>query len=236
MPEGLLLAIDTSPRMASVALAGAGGLVAEYTWHAGMDHTRQLMPVIRAVLHENGAGAADLEAVAIATGPGSFNGLRVGMATAKGLAYGLGIALVAATTLEVAAYQHVATSLPICAVQDVGRGEIARAVFQWPVEGEWSRLVAEHITTPEALAKSIKRRTILCGEARDSLLAVLGAALGHRFMVTGPAASVRHAGLLAELGRRRLVAGETEDLQTLQPLYLRRPSITERKVSATLRM
>ncbi|MSQ28714.1 MAG: tRNA (adenosine(37)-N6)-threonylcarbamoyltransferase complex dimerization subunit type 1 TsaB [Dehalococcoidia bacterium] len=236
MVDGLLLAIDTSTKTASVALAGPAGLVAEYTWHAGMHHTRQLMPAIRAVLHENGAAAVDLAAIAIATGPGSFNGLRVGMATAKGLAYGLGIPLVAATTLEVAAYQHATASLPVCAVQDVGRGEIAWGVFQWPVGGEWSRLVTEHITTPEALAKAVKRRTLLCGEPRELLLAVLEAASGPTFMVCGPAASVRRAGHLAELGRRRLLAGETEDLQTLQPLYLRRPSITERKVSATLRL
>ena len=236
MADGMILAIDTSTRSASVALARAEGLVAEYTWQAGKDHTRHLMPVIRAVLHENGAAAADLAAIAIATGPGSFNGLRVGMATAKGLAYGLGLPVVAATTLEVEAYQHAAAPWPICAVHDAGRGELAWGVFHRSPDGEWRRLTAERITTPEALAKAIKRRTLLCGEVPASCLAALQAGSGNRFVIAGAAASLRRAGFLAELGQRRLEAGQTEDLYTLQPLYLRRPAITQRKQSTTLRL
>src|SRR5688572_29406391 len=82
--EGLLLALDTSTRTASVAIATRETLLAEYTWRVGQNHTRQLLPVIKAVLEENRLTIGEVTAVAVARGPGSFNGLRAGLATAKG--------------------------------------------------------------------------------------------------------------------------------------------------------
>ncbi len=130
MPDpALLLALDTSTRWASVALSRGPTLLAEYTWQAGTNHTRQLLPVIKAVLQENQARLGDVGVVAVASGPGSFNGLRVGMATAKAFARTLGAPLVAVGTLEVEAYPHAAFPGPICPVHDAGRGELAWAMY-----------------------------------------------------------------------------------------------------------
>lgn len=232
--SGLLLAIDTSTRMASAALARPEGLVAEYTWQSGMNQTRQLLPVIHALLGENGLTVEQLTAVAVASGPGSFNGLRVGMATAKGFAYSLSIPLLAATTLEVAAYPHAAAPWPVLAVQDAGRKEVAWAVFRDVPDSGWTRLVPEHITPPDALLKAVRGRTLVCGEPPEWLLPALRERKG---VVLPPAAArVRRAAALAALAWRRLDAGEIEDLNSLEPLYLRRPPITQRRESATLRI
>ena len=159
-----MLAIDTSTRTASVALASPDATLAEYTWHAGMNHSRQLLPAIRALLHENQAEIAEVTALAVAMGPGSFNGLRVGMATAKGFASSLGIPLVALGTLEVEAFQHAAVPWPICALQDAGRGELASSTYFQEPQAGWGQLLPERISTPEELIKTIRRRTLLCGE------------------------------------------------------------------------
>src|SRR5687767_9271345 len=103
MSGPLLLALDTSTRIASVALATPDTLLAEYTWRVGQNHTQQLLPVIKAVLQENGVTIQELTSVAVARGPGSFNGLRAGLATAKAFAYSLDIPLLAANTLEIEA-------------------------------------------------------------------------------------------------------------------------------------
>ncbi len=96
----MLLAIDTSTHYASVALHDRSALLGEHTWLARQDHTRTLLPNVKRLLQDAGCGLANLSAVAIALGPGSFNGLRVGLSTAKGLAIARGIPLVGASTLE----------------------------------------------------------------------------------------------------------------------------------------
>lgn len=226
--SGPLLALDTSTRTASVAVAarenlpnGQAGLLAEYTWRVGQNHTQQLLPVIRAVLHENNLTIQEVAAVAVARGPGSFNGLRAGMATAKGFAYSLNIPLLAVNTLEIEAYAHASVPRRIFAVHDAGRKELAWATYSG-TDG-WRQLSEERITAPEVLARALKRRrALLCGEVPDWFLPYLEGPGKERIMFAMGIASVRRAGYLAELAWRRLDAGQTEDVATLQPLYLRR--------------
>jgi len=221
-PSPLILAIDTSTRRAGVALARGAEPVADYTWLAGQHHTEQLLPVVDAVLKENGLALHDVQALAVATGPGSFNGLRVGLATVKSFAVALGLPLVSASSLEVEAYAHAAAPWPIFAVHDSGRKELAWAVYRGPAEA-WRCAVPERITAPEELIARVRGRSILCGELPEWALPDLVAALGARAIIPSPAARVRRAGLLAELGYQRLLAGRMEDVDTQQPLYLRRP-------------
>lgn len=219
MSDPLLLAIDTSTRLASVALARPDAFVAEYTWAAGQNHARQLVPVIRAVVSENGVSLEDLTALAVAVGPGSFNGLRVGLATAKALALSLSLPLVAVGTLEVEAYQHAAVPWPVCAVHDAGRGRLAWAAYHRLASG-WHELLSPHITSPEELFAAVDSRTLFCGELPAWFLPRLKEALGRRVVLPSPAAQVRRGACLAELAWKRLEAGEVADPATLHPLYL----------------
>ncbi len=162
----------------------------------------------------------------MAKGPGSFNGLRVGISTAKGLAFSLGIPIIGISSLEVVAYQHAKTGLPICPIFNAGRGEIATAIYQRK-DNKWRQLVAEHITTVDALCSAITTKTIFCGEFISSLASEIKKRLGERAIIATTASP--RARLLAELGKRRLEAGDYDHLTTLQPLYLRRPAITQAK-------
>lgn len=224
------LAIDTSTETASIALSSEGEVTAELTWHAGQNHTAELMPNLVHLLQQARVNLKDMEGLIVAKGPGSFNGLRVGMATAKGLSFALGIPLVGVSTLEVEAFPHAATALPICPILNAGRGEIATALFQVR-RGKWRRLREEHITTLDSLLLEIKGRTIFCGKIPHEVALQLKEGLGQRALILGGAAWLRRAGYLAELGWRRLEKGDFDHLPTLQPLYLRRPAITIRKES-----
>ncbi len=219
--NALCLAIDTSTRTASVALARPDALLVEHTWLAGQHHTQHLLPVVQAALTQAGVTLADVTLLAVATGPGSFNGLRVGIATIKSFAATLGLPIVAATSLEVAAYAHAASPYPVCAIQDAGRRELAWAIYRGPVAA-WRQVAPEQITAPADMARRLRGRTILTGEIPDWALPELQAAIGDRGILAAPATRVRRAGLLAELGFQRLAHGRTEDINSLQPLYLRR--------------
>ncbi|MBE0480872.1 MAG: tRNA (adenosine(37)-N6)-threonylcarbamoyltransferase complex dimerization subunit type 1 TsaB [Dehalococcoidia bacterium] len=219
------LSLDTSTAFTSLALSQEGKVIAELTWKTGRNQTAETMPGLLSLLRLAEVDRRSIEGVILARGPGSFNGLRAGMSLAKGLAFSLGIPLVSISTLEVAAYPYAATRLPICSMLNAGRGEIAAAIYQ-SLRGRWRRLVEEHITDPEGLISSIHGRTLFCGEIPEPVAAKISGSLGSSAIIIGGAAGVRRAAYLAELGWRRLQAGDFDHIPTLQPLYLRKPAIT----------
>jgi tRNA threonylcarbamoyl adenosine modification protein YeaZ len=223
------LAIDTSTETAGIALLEAGEVAAELTWHSGQNHTTELLPNLRALLKSDDLSV--IEAVFVAMGPGSFNGLRVGVSTAKGLAYSLEVPLVGINTLEADAYQHAGAGLPVCPVQNAGRGELA--VARYRLSGrEWIQLEAAHVTNTETLCEKTGEKTLFCGEYLPNVATVINERLEELAVIVTPATRLRRAAFLAELGLKRLAAGETDDPATLQPVYLRRPPITQPKTPA----
>ena len=222
------LAIDTSTDIAGIALSHEGEMIAEMTWHSGRNHTVELVPNIANLLKQAKLNPQELSAVFVARGPGKFNGLRVGMSTAKGIAFALNIPLVGVSTLEIEAYPFAFTGLPVCPVHNASRGEIATALYQQNGD-DWCRLVDEYITTTDALCQQIKEKTLFCGEIPSSVIQQLRQRLGNQVIIPDSTTRLRHAICLATLGWRRLIKGDCDNPASLQPLYLRQPSITQRK-------
>ncbi len=222
------IAIDTSTDTASLALVQDSEVLAELTWRCGQNHTTQLVPHLAHLLDQARLNMKSVTAIIVARGPGSFNGLRVGLSTAKGLALSLGVPIVGISTLEVEAYQYAETGLPVCPIFSAGRGEVATATYQMKGK-EWLQLAAEHISTIVALCSQITTRTVFCGDFVTLIAPQLRKQLKQRAVIPPPASRLRRAGFLAELGQQRLKAGDYDNLATLQPLYLRRPSITKPK-------
>ena len=222
------LAIDTSTDTASLAIVQDSEVLAELTWRCGQNHTAQLLPHLAYLLNQTKLSPQSTTGIIVARGPGSFNGLRVGISTAKGLAFSLGIPIVGISSLEVEAYQHAETGLPICPIFNAGRGEIATAIYQ-AKHNEWRQLIAEHITTVESLCSQITTKTIFCGEFISFIATQLRKQLKQKAVIPPPAAGLRRASFLAELGLKRLKADDYDNPATLQPLYLRRPPITKPK-------
>jgi tRNA threonylcarbamoyl adenosine modification protein YeaZ len=222
------LAIDTSTDTASLALVEDGQVLAELTWRCGQNHTRQLLPNLEHLLKQSQLSPKSLSGIIVARGPGSYNGLRVGISTAKGLALSYGIPIVGISSLEAEAYQYAETGLPVCPIFDAARGEIATALYQRKNK-EWRQLAAEHITTVEALCARITSKTVFCGDFMPAIAPQLKKQLNQKAVIPSPLTGLRRASFLAELGLKRLEAGDYDDLATLQALYLRRPPITQAK-------
>ena len=170
----------------------------------------------------------DTSVVIVAKGPGSFNGLRVGLSTAKGLAFSLGVPIIGISSLEMEAYGHAETGLPICPIFNAGRGEIAAALYQ-KKDNEWRQLAPEHITNVDALSNEIDEPTLFCGEYVAVIARQLKEKLREKAVIAPD--RMRSAVSLIELAQPRIDAGDYDDPATLQPTYLRRPHITKPKRS-----
>jgi tRNA threonylcarbamoyl adenosine modification protein YeaZ len=221
------LTIETSTDTASLVLTENEKVFAELTWYCGQNHTVELLPNLTYLLKIARTDLQAIKGIIIARGPGSFNGLRVGVSTAKGLAFSLKVPIIGVSTLEATAYQYSETDLPICPIFNAGRSQIATSTYQRQ-NNEWRQLVAEHIDTLENLFSTITTKTFFCGDLTSSVITRIKK-LGHKTASISLATRPRRAGFLAELGQVRLAAGDNDDPIKLQPIYLRRPPITKRK-------
>lgn len=223
----MLLAIDTSTKQAGIALYdGARGLIAEYNWHSANRHTEELMPAVAQMLAQASAKPSGLRAAAVAVGPGSFTGLRVGLAAAKGLALANDLTLLGIPTLDTVAYPHQAQPVPVVAVLQAGRGRVYWAPYAHG-PGGWAAQEPPRLSTVPELANTVVRPLMFVGEVstadRETLISWAGRA---RANFLPSALSLRRAGYLAELGWRRFDAGEADDPAALSPIYLQQPDGT----------
>lgn len=219
----MLLAIDTATNVPGIALFAAQGILGELTWHTREHHTRSLMPEIVHLLELLNADLRQLQAVAVATGPGSFTGLRIGLSAAKGLAYSLNAALLGVPTLDIAASACALQPLPVCAVLLVGRERYAAAIYR--TDGQIAARTSSYIfgsaeTAAAQIAETARGQFVLTGETDDSLCAQLAVHAGERARVAPRALQLRRAGYLAELAWRRWQAGERDEISRLTPYYI----------------
>lgn len=215
----MLLAIDTATRMAGLALYDANGLQAEQMWRTRDNHTVELMPYIVHACEQQGLSPADLRAIAVSLGPGSFTGMRVGLSVAKGLALALQIPLLGVPTLDVTAHAFASEKRPVCAVLPAGRSRWVTAFYAWDVDG-WRRRSEYALVSERGLLESIQEPTLICGEFDHHLAEALRSSLPDLAMLASPALAPRRAGCLAELAWKRFEAGERDDPASLSPIYL----------------
>ncbi len=219
-PVGVLLALDTSSASVGYALHDGTTLFAETMWQGQRQGTAMLLDAAMHSLASVGKTKGDLVAIAVATGPGSFSGLRVGLGIAKGLALGLGLPIVGVPTLDATAAPFVSV-LPqgsvVCATVAAGRGRYAYALYAGddlaPTEGP------THATAPEiARVLAAYPMSLVCGEMDTVAEAAFAAVPG--VIVPTVGARTRRAGALADLAWRRILWGNTNDLVSLAPVYL----------------
>ncbi|HZU69363.1 MAG TPA: tRNA (adenosine(37)-N6)-threonylcarbamoyltransferase complex dimerization subunit type 1 TsaB [Ktedonobacteraceae bacterium] len=244
----LLLALDTSTRQASVALCSEDTLFGEYTWQVGNNHSVELLERIQRLLAECGNTMQDIDGVAVATGPGSFNGLRVAVASAKALAFALQRPLVGVSTLDIIAAQQQQWHGPICSILDAGRSEVYAACYLFDAmdqDGEiiyqMRRLSDYLLLTPQDLSAYLKDQLsawvgipgerdlppfLFCGEITPAVREALHQLLPEHSFFVNALQATRHASTLAMFAVQRILDGLVDDPLLLEPMYLRRPSIT----------
>jgi tRNA threonylcarbamoyladenosine biosynthesis protein TsaB len=214
----MILAIDTATQYAGLALYDQSGVRAEEAWHAGRNHTIELMPRIVRMLQTGGREVSDLAAFAVALGPGSFTGLRIGLAIAKGLALPHKLPLIGIPTLDITAYPWRDSDVKVWAIAQAGRGRILAACYD-RLEDQWQPLDEPHLTNFEDLAAQIEDRVLCTGEIDERGVQTLSEGTGQKARIVSPAARLRRAGYLAELAAARLASGQLDDPDTLAPIY-----------------
>jgi tRNA threonylcarbamoyladenosine biosynthesis protein TsaB len=224
--EPLVLALDTASASGGVALVRGRAVLGEASWQVGGQQTSEVLPAAVRLWERAGITAADLDAVAVSAGPGSYTGLRVGFSLAKGMALARGLPVVAIPTLEAVAYQHRDAAARRCAVVDAGRGQLYVARFE---RGQMLPRQRGQVAvlTPDELAGRLaaeRRPLLVCGELYPRLIDTLRAEAAPSVRFVSPAAALRRPAFLAELALLRLAAGAVGDPAPLQPLYLRRPA------------
>lgn len=219
-----LLALETATPAQGVALVEDDRLLAELSYEAKGNRGGLLLPTVDQVLQKAGLAARDLDAVAVSVGPGSFTGLRVGLATAKGLALGSGAMLVGVPTLEALAEGYAHADWTICALLDAYRGEVYMALFRRK-GSTLERLSPDAVLAPEAVASAlveVEGSIHLIGNGAARYHERLHAALGDRAGMTDEGLrAVPSAAVVARLGLRQFAGGNKPDAE-VAPLYLRR--------------
>jgi len=212
-----LLALDTSTRMVGVAIYDGYQVLYESVWLSPDYHTVELAPAVETALQKVGGGIEKLAAVAVAIGPGSFTGLRIGLALAKGIILIKRTPLIGIPTLDILVAAQPVSECQLVVVLRAGRGRLVVNFYQ-AVGGCWQTNRDLQVLTPGELAQEIKTPSLLCGE--------LTVAERELFMdqayitLTSPAQALRRPAFLAEIAWRRWQNGQIDDPASLAPLYI----------------
>jgi tRNA threonylcarbamoyladenosine biosynthesis protein TsaB len=213
----MLLAIDTSTSTTGIALFDGEKVLAECTWQGPGYQTVELAPEIGLLLRRVGRKTVNVKAVAVATGPGSFTGLRIGIALAKGLALSGGRDLIGVPTMDVIAQAQPKFDTRLYVVLEAGRGRLAGMWYKWGRVG-WQSDGELDLVQQEELPDLIDEEASVCGELSKEVRKLLRKE-GHVSQVSA-ASCHRRPGFLAELGWNRLRKGEGSDPKTLSPIYI----------------
>jgi tRNA threonylcarbamoyladenosine biosynthesis protein TsaB len=226
----VLLALDTSTRVVGVALYDGDHVASESVWTSVDHHTIELAPAVAAGLRRAGVTMGEIQVVAVATGPGSFTGLRIGLALAKGIVLARRLPLIGVPTLDILAAAQPPRRNDLAAVLAAGRGRLAvswyravdpashaggeaRQAFAWRPTGETA------VLTVEELSHRIQKPTLVCGELSAEERRILARKRVSVLLAT-PAQSLRRPSFLAELAWQRWQAGQVDNPATLSPQYL----------------
>lgn len=219
----LVLGIDTATLACSVAVTKAAEVLAEYTLLIKKTHSERLLPLVAALLNDIGLTARDLDGVAVAAGPGSFTGIRIGVTTARALGQALNLPLAGVSTLEALASQ--ADHFPglVSPILDARRGQVYNAVFRSGNGRE--RLSPDRVLSLDELLDGFVQsgeQVLFPGDGVAQYKPAIVAALGDRACFPPPEGLFNRASAVARLGRTELEAGRGVDYLELLPRYIRK--------------
>ncbi len=227
MPR-LLLALETATRWPSVALLQGDALAGEIALPPSRAVSEELLPAIDALLVQSGVPLAAVGAFAVSIGPGSFTGLRVGLATVKGLAFRERVLVAPVSTLAALACAAGDSEEPVAALLDARRDEVYAAVYA-PWSAGSAPLVPEGLYGLRELAALLPARCALVGEGALLHAGAWPTLAGPGARVLGEEARAPRARDVARLGRALLDAGGGVAADALVPRYLRRAEAEVRR-------
>lgn len=218
-----VLGIDTATLVCSAAVVSREQTLAEYNLQVKKTHSERLLPLIDTMLRNAGLTLNDLSGIAIAAGPGSFTGLRIGMVTAKALGQALDLPLVGIATLEALAAQHPHFQGVISPILDARRQQVYQALFapgQRP-----TYLIKERVLSVSTLLDELAERqeqVLFVGDGVPVHRQIIEEKLGSRSCFMPPDGGICRAATVARLGLQELTAGRGQSWRHLEPFYVRR--------------
>lgn len=219
----LILGIDTATSQAGCAIGGHEGVIASAQCAKGRRHAENLAPAIEFICAQSQIELAEISVIAVDLGPGLFTGLRVGIATGKGLAHALGIPMIGVASLDLLAFAVRFSPRLIVTAIDARRSEVYYAFYR-QVPGGIQRLGDHAVGTPEELASQLS-------VSRDEILLVGDGIHRYRDVFADvPKAEIADAGLsypsaasLVQLAHAQALREEFEQPTAVEPIYLRKP-------------
>ncbi|MDN5332446.1 MAG: tRNA threonylcarbamoyladenosine biosynthesis protein TsaB [Tepidanaerobacteraceae bacterium] len=227
-----VLGIDTSSEVATAALLTEEKLVAEYILNHRHTHLEKLISIIDQLLSDSDTELEELDAIAVAIGPGSFTGIRIGMACAQGLSHVHGIPLIGVNTLDALAHNLMHCGDFLCAAVDAQRGEVYSCLYRW--EGaDLKRFGDYEVVKAEKLARrlaDLNERAVLLGDGAavvESALPEEAKSSGKIVVAKRPFVMPR-ASSVAEAGLKELKRGKTFNCFNIRPFYMRKSHAEEK--------
>ena len=229
-----ILAVDTATTSCSVAIIDNSSICAELTTHEKKTHSKHLMTHIDSVLKSADCGAGDLDGFGVTVGPGSFTGLRIGMATIKGLASAVDKPVVGVSTLETLAWQCGAQTRLICPLLDARKAEVYAATYRLNND----RLIQEKpacAVKPESFVRDIKETCVFIGSGAQLYQNEIRDALGDKAVFVPDDQNFIRASKVAILSLKSFKTNDTVRIKDLTPFYIRK-SDAELSVAAKSRV
>jgi tRNA threonylcarbamoyladenosine biosynthesis protein TsaB len=213
----MLLAVDTSTQRVGIALYDGSQFLCEESWVSRQYHTVELANAVQTILSRAGISAANLKVLGVAVGPGSFTGLRIGMALVKGIAFSHQLPVIGIPTLNITARAIPVQESLLIALLQAGRDRLAAGWYEvvnntWEATGEVENLSAKE------LMEKIDQPSIVTGEISDELLGLINE--NENTLAAEPTMRLRSPKYLADLSWKRWQAGDTDDVMELRPYYL----------------
>ncbi|HHX51423.1 MAG TPA: tRNA (adenosine(37)-N6)-threonylcarbamoyltransferase complex dimerization subunit type 1 TsaB [Clostridia bacterium] len=226
-----VLGLESATTVAGIALVEEEKVIAEVILNTRKTHSQRLMPMLAQLLEEAEVELADLDGLVVSGGPGSFTGLRIGMATIKGLAFACQKPVAVVSTLDSLALNLQGTPGLICPILNARRNEVYVSLYSFTDQGFLERCENYQAITPAQVVNMLSSRpgpVTFLGDGVGVYGQYLLEALGDRGQVASPLHNLPRATNLAWLGLERLKKGLAEDISSLRPFYIR-PSEAEVK-------
>lgn len=217
-----ILGIETSTKTGSVAVVSDACVIAQYSLNIEVTHSERLMSTVERVLRDTGLAVADMDGFAVAIGPGSFTGLRIGLAAVKGLALATGRPVAAVPTLRALAWSLPYAAYPICPLLDARKSEVYAAQYRF--EGpSLVQTMPETVLPLSVLAERTAGTVVITGEAAHLFRDDIGKLFNGRALIAPRSAVLSSAASVAEIGLDMIRNNEQADPDNMVPLYIRRP-------------
>lgn len=216
-----LLLVDTATNCFSMALCDGARVIASRSANGGATTAARLTPFLQSLFAESGIAPAQLDALAVTVGPGSFTGLRVGMAFVKGLAMALGRAVVPLSSLELLALNADGSAIPVCPMYDARKSEVYAAVYD--CSGAMQSIISETVTNPATFIEKITTRTLFIGDGAVRYRDLIEERLGELAEFADPVQNEPQASAGVSLALAGFASGRALQPAALLPRYLRLP-------------